>query len=441
MKLINLKKIIVCGIAFALLMALSACKNDSTKEKESENGKVSLRFSWWGNDDRHKATLAMIKNFEEENPNIKIKGEYSGFGNLEEKITTQMAGGTEADIITILYDWVAKFSPDGKGFYNLSDIKNIDLSTYEPEFLKFGQSKGVQNAIPLGKNVLIIWLNKSAYDRLGVPIPETWEDYVEAAKKFPEGSFPLVATTPRFVATLYLQQKTGLPEFDDKGEMNYSEKDYLEAMTWYKNMVDARVFCSRQDYLENVGTEPVSLAQNKKWLNGEYAGTIAWSGGMTSDEEALKEVGDEIVIPNLPVIDGAKGVNSISKPTMLLAIKKDEQYPEDAGKFVNDFINGKKANQILGLSRGVPESSAAVAALEEDNQLVGAVKKAYDYSQTLETINETPFYENGTLTSIYQQQMDNVELGKSSLKDAAKELYAKTKEEAAKLAKSYKISK
>ncbi len=52
--------------------------------------------------------------------------------------------------------------------------------------------------------------------------------------------------------------KTGTSEFDEQGNMNWTEQDYLEAMTWYKEMADAGVFVSRQDYLENVGSEPVS---------------------------------------------------------------------------------------------------------------------------------------------------------------------------------------
>lgn len=41
--------------------------------------------------------------------------------------------------------------------------------------------------------------------------------------------------------------------------MNYSKEQYKEALQWYTEMVEAGAFNSRKDYLENVGTEPVSL--------------------------------------------------------------------------------------------------------------------------------------------------------------------------------------
>src|SRR5699024_3592733 len=119
---------------------------------------------------RHEATNTMIKNFEEKNPDIKVKGEYVGFGSLDEKITTMITGGesTTPDVIQMDRAQVARFSTDGTGFYDLNKIENIDLSTYDPEFLETGQFGGIQNGIPLGKNVVSVFLNKTTYDEYDV---------------------------------------------------------------------------------------------------------------------------------------------------------------------------------------------------------------------------------------------------------------------------------
>lgn len=422
----------------AVLVACNAGKKKPETVKNADT--IEISFSWWGNDDRHKATQDMIKNFEKENEGITVKGEPSGFGDLDQVFTTRYAGNTLADITTLLYNWVPQFGQND-GFYDLSTIESLDLSTYDEEFLKFGQVEGKQVAVPYGENTIVMYLNKSAYERSGIDITKlkTWGDYVEAAKKLPEGSFAIASPTWRFPATIWLQQKTGKAEFDEKGNMNWSEQDYLEVMTWYKEMADARVFVSRKDYLENVGTEPVSLATNKKWLEGEYAGGIGWNAGITSDYEALKEVGDELVIVDYPIADGGEAVNLLSKPSLLFGVRSDEKNPEEVGIFLNDFLNGKKANEILGLSRGIPASSAAVEALIDSNQLTGFMKDGYDYAKQAEKINETPFYEDGTLTTIYTTEMEAVELGKTDLETAAKNVYEKTKEQAAKLAKDYKL--
>ena len=92
---------------------------------------VELRFSWWGGNIRHSRTLEAIKVFEEHNPNIKIRAEYSGWDGYLTRLTTQIAGGTEPDVIQINWNWLDIFSPDGNGFYDLSQLNSINLDNYE----------------------------------------------------------------------------------------------------------------------------------------------------------------------------------------------------------------------------------------------------------------------------------------------------------------------
>ena len=73
------------------------------KTEKSESGgdgeKVTLRFSWWGGDERNEATLDVIEAYEKEHPNITIEAEYSGDDGYQEKLSTALAGNTAADII------------------------------------------------------------------------------------------------------------------------------------------------------------------------------------------------------------------------------------------------------------------------------------------------------------------------------------------------------
>lgn len=146
-----------------------------------------------------------------------------------------------------------------------------------------------------------------------------------------------------------------------------------------------------------------------------------------------------MVVVDYPLAEGATELNLLSKPSLLFVVSKDTQHPEEVGTFLNEFLNGKEANKTLGLSRGIPASSNAVEALTEDGQLTGFMKEAYEYAQEAKKINETPFYEDGTLTTIYTSEMEAVELGRTDLETAAKNVYTQTKEQAAKLAKDYKL--
>lgn len=431
-------------VGTVLTALLGACGNTTDGSKESSTkSDVTLRFWWWGNDDRHKATNNMIGNFEENNPGIKVTGEYVGFDSLEEKLTTMIAGGksTTPDIIQMDRGQVARFSTDGKGFYDLEQIKEIDLSSYDPEFLETGKFAGIQNGIPLGKNVVSVILNKTAYDKVGADLPTSWDDLKEIAKKFPEGSYPLVLPTPRFGTGIYLQQMTGKTEFDDSGNMNYTKEEYKKALEWYMEMVDAGAFNTRKDYLENVGNDPKSLAQNAKFINGEYAGVLEWTGGVAGNEQALLETDQELVVlPDMLKNSDAKGSYSIAKPTFLLTVSKHAENTEAVGKFVNDFINGKEANELLGVTRGVPASSKASQVLIDADMIQGAVKEAFEYSNNVDVLNSTVFYEDATLQTILSDALENMQLKGQSLDDATDYVYTKTKEQVEKLKTTYKLN-
>lgn len=424
-------------LALGILLVACGTNNDSPASESSTNeDSANIRFSWWGNSDRHEVTLEAIDKYTQENSNVSIEAEYSGFGDIEERITTQVAGGTEPDILTILYSQVGQYSPNGDRFVDLEEYSNIlDLSQYDEEFLQFGYSNGVLQALPYGENTLVVAVNKTVFDDLGVEIPDNWEGYKEIAELMPEGSYPLVSPTTRFAATVYLQQKTGLTEFDEEGNMNYTEEDYLDAMKWYLDLVDAGVFASRQSYLENVGSEPESIAQNPKFISGEYAGVLEWSGGLESYAATLEEEGDELVLAPFPTIENAVTQGSMSKPSLLFAISPNSKNIEQTVDFMQFLVNEPEGIKTLGLSRGVPASDKAIEVLTEDGQLDGIHGDVIEHTNNLESLNQTPFYEDASLTSLYQTQLERVELGQASVEEAAHEVYVQTEQIASSLAK------
>lgn len=53
-----MKKYLISAVSLCSIIILSACSNE--KSKNLPDGKLNpctIRFSWWGGDDRHKATL------------------------------------------------------------------------------------------------------------------------------------------------------------------------------------------------------------------------------------------------------------------------------------------------------------------------------------------------------------------------------------------------
>ena len=169
-------------ITLILILTISCGEKNSTSD--NKGGKeIVLRFSWWGSDSRHKATLDAIKLFEEKNPGIKIKAEYGGTDGYFQKLSTQITGNTAPDIMQVDYIWLYNFSKNGDGFYDISQLKDeFDLSNYSEEALSYTTINGKINAIPVGMNGRAFFFNKSLYERAGVEIPKTFDELLEIAR-------------------------------------------------------------------------------------------------------------------------------------------------------------------------------------------------------------------------------------------------------------------
>ena len=452
---------IVCAAVLAASMAMTACGGKTaetgntgeagstgaagtekaadvkTPEASKASGETAkLSFSWWGNDDRHQATQNAIDAFNAAHAGaIEVTGEPSGFGNLEETFATRYAGGTAADVMTVNYPWVIQYSPNGEGFYDLDQVKDIfDFSQYDEGFLEFGKTGGKMQAVPYGQNTLGLYVNKSAFDRAGITeLPTTFEEYKKAAEIFTQqdpNAYMIVSPTFRFAAVYYLQQKTGKGEFAEDLSMNYTVDDY-------KDLADAHVFCSRKDYIENVGNEPVSIAQNAKYINGGYAGVLEWTGGIASNAKTLEDKGDELVVAPLPVIDGAVFEGTMAKPSLLFAISRDSKNPKEAAEFLQYILNDPEGTKLMGSTRGMVASRAAKASLEADGQITGAVKQAYDFTDAAKVINNSPIFENAIFTNSYESNYEKFEFGKSTAEEAAQAIFDATSEQVAKLKQDY----
>lgn len=133
------------ALAITAAFSVTGCGNADPdqeaekKEQSAENPEeeITLRFMWWGDDVRHQATLDVIEQYETEHPNVTIEAEYGGYDGYFEKLTTQLSGGTVADIIQYNANTVSDLMAIGDVFVNLEDYADVlDTSDFNQEFIK-----------------------------------------------------------------------------------------------------------------------------------------------------------------------------------------------------------------------------------------------------------------------------------------------------------------
>lgn len=394
--------------------------------------KVTLRFEWWGGDDRHEATNKAIKKFEEKYPYITVKGEYGGFDGMQDKVNTQKAGNTLPDIVQVNYDWLASLSKDGTGFYDLNSLGGIiDLSQWDKNILQFGVRNNVLNAIAVSVTGRSAFYNKTTFDKVGVPIPKTWDDLLAVGKKFEQYNKSYYPTdldtgsgfTSFFTVMAYEQQKTGKEFLNQNGEIGFTVDEFKDALDFYTTLEKNHVTRTQKQIQNDAGS--TALYQTDQFISGKVAGMLEWSSSVGKFEQVLKDKQQELVLGDLPTLSGAKNAGWFVKPSLLIAISGETKYPKQSALFLNWLLNDPEAAVILGTSRGIPSSKSALEALKKSN---GKLADDLSYKAT-EQINgcspilESPYMDNSEIKKAYIQAIQSVSYGNADTQKAAKTLY------------------
>lgn len=213
----------------AAVLALSACGGGS--EAKSADGKVELRFSWWGGDKRAQLTQEAIKAFEAENPNITIKAEYGDWSGYWDKLATQVAANDAPDIIQMDEKYITEYSSRG-ALLDLSKYQ-IDTSKLDEAALNAGKGPKGLTGIAAGINAATILANPAVFKAAGVELPDdktwTWDDFeriaAEVTEKSPKGTYGAAAYgTDEASLGVWLRQN-GKSLYTEDGKLGFEPSD------------------------------------------------------------------------------------------------------------------------------------------------------------------------------------------------------------------------
>ena len=199
------KKVIAMMTAVSIMAGmLTGCgsetgsANDATVAQTKEEGSIStentgdgdkvvLRFSWWGGEERHQATLAAIEKYESLNPNVTIEAEYSGFDGYMQKVITQLAGNTAADVVQI--NWVDMPAlADQNLLADLRDMPEIELDAFDESAISPVRFDDKVLGLLTGISTNTLLYNKEFTDKFGLDMTQqwTWDEFLEYGKKIHE---------------------------------------------------------------------------------------------------------------------------------------------------------------------------------------------------------------------------------------------------------------
>lgn len=391
-----------------------------------------LRFAWWGGASRHESTLKAIALFEQQNPGLKVKAEYMGFHGYLERLTTQIAGGSEPDVMQINWAWLAMFSKRGNGFLDLDPYRSVlSLDQFTAQDVNAGRVAGKLNALPSSYTARVLLWNKASFDRAGIAVPKTWDELFAAGPVFKtklgDHAYPLDGELydMMLLAQAYVQQKYGTPYVNPiEPRVAMTAAAALEWVQIYRRLVSTHV-ATPLPLRASLGGADKATEQQQDWVVGNWAGNFAWDSAIPLRAATLNKQ-QNLVLGEFPTLPGAAVSGMFGRPSVMLAVGRNSKQPELAARLVNFLLTDPQAARILGKTRGVPAARSQFDVLMQANKLPAIELAAYEQIKKQRDAGRVPvpapLFEHARLHKFMREVFETVAYGKSSDQDAARRL-------------------
>lgn len=345
-------------------------ENSKTTEgaEKAETGtdeKMTLRFAWWGGDERNEATLAVIEQFEALHPNVTIEAEYGGNDGYHDKLATQLASGTAADIVQVDPEIFPSYVATGDYFLNYADY-GMDMSNFEEAYISLsinGRYDGKQLGLPSGISGAGILVNQDLADAIGLDFSKTydWETLIDMGKKVREydDSMYLLCANKEYIANLvvfnYAKQLMGTTVFDpETKQLNLTEEQLTQVFEYVQKLYDEEVVAPASYQTSYSGDD---LQSDANWIAGKYVAALTYVS--TIDVMVAANPDANYTMSELPCLTGASEAGWASNTPQVFAVTSTCKYPEMAVEFMNYFFNDDTAIETLGCTRSVPPTEKA----------------------------------------------------------------------------------
>ena len=289
----------------------AAAGGETAGKGGSSDENITLRFAWWGGDERNEATLKVIEQFEAAHPNITIEAEYGGSDGYHDKLATQLASGTAADIVQVDPEVFPTYVSTGDYFIDYKDY-DMDLSNFDENYISLeinGRYDGKQLGLPTGISGSGMLVNKDLADAIGIDFsqPYTWSDLIDMGKKVREydDSMYLLCANKEYLVNMvvfnYGKQLLGKTFFDaDTKTLNLTEDDLKTVYEYVKQLYDEEVVAPASYQASYTGD---NLQSDTNWIAGKYVAaptyisTIDVMNYFCNDDTALETLGATRSVP------------------------------------------------------------------------------------------------------------------------------------------------
>lgn len=331
-----------------MLLITTACNGDQGNSTKSDGEKITLKMMHlWpdsNNSAQNKMVKAIIKEFEEANPNITIKTEVLENEQYKSKLKVLAASN---DLPDIGFTWAAGFMDPyvrGNKFAAVDDLLQDELKGKFVAGTTEGYSfDGKTYALPVELNIVPVYYNKEIFSEFNLQPPQTLDDLKAIIRTLNNNGITPVTLGgkdgwPASFWYMYLADRIGGPNLMDKAvaDQDFTDPSLLEAARQVQELVNLNTFIKGYNGLSNDEAKV-------QFMNGKSAMFVTGTWELpdfTTTTDIAQEFKVNIGYFKFPTVVGGKGNvdDWVGGPGNGLFVSKNSKHALEAKKFVSFFV-------------------------------------------------------------------------------------------------------
>lgn len=247
------KKYFGLVVILVLLMSLvSGCGSNSTVESSDTKKEdvVKLKHWLWLDNPNDPTFSQLVEEFNSTHPNIQVEIEVIGWNDFHTKLLNSVTGGSGPDTSSFKLTWQPEFIGQD-ALIPLNDFLNEwpqkdDVAENLWDVMKY--EDGNNYVMPWELQVLYMYYRPSMFEEVGAKIPETWDEFLDVAKKLTrdtngDGKIDQYAFAMRGArgghepwASFILSDIPGNTFFDEEGKCTLTYPEAIEANEFFLDL-------------------------------------------------------------------------------------------------------------------------------------------------------------------------------------------------------------
>lgn len=190
-------------------------------------------------------TLAFYKRttdaFKQANPGVEVKVTVYQDENQLQYLSTAFQTGTDLGIFAAKAPWIVQWGKAGNLLALDAIIKSVGTDDILPGLRVVVDGKDY--AMPYQSNASSLWCRKDLFDKAGLKLPTTYDEFLAAAKALNKDGIAGIATGVGAVPELALQYFTpyiyqaGGDYFDRNGDLAFDKPEVLQAINRFADII------------------------------------------------------------------------------------------------------------------------------------------------------------------------------------------------------------